>query len=112
MFVPGTLWADDVVMVDDGDFRRLPDGRIDGRSLRRTGRTERLAVRVTQGFSDDVKKVAAHSGLTLGQVLERGVYMFASQANLTNLNLGRSHGVMGTEMGTTAVSRPFKDPTR
>jgi hypothetical protein len=47
--------------------------RIDGRSLRKTGRTLQFATRVTEEFDDLLHKIAARDGLKLVEVLERGV---------------------------------------
>ncbi len=47
--------------------------RIDGRSLRKTGRTLQFATRVTEEFDALLHKIAARDGLKLVEVLERGV---------------------------------------
>jgi hypothetical protein len=47
--------------------------RIDGRSLRKTGRTLQFATRVTEEFDDLLHKIAVRDGLKLVEVLERGV---------------------------------------
>lgn len=47
--------------------------RIDGRSLRKTGRTLQFATRVTEEFDALLHKVAARDGLLLVEVLERGL---------------------------------------
>src|SRR5512132_4161693 len=45
--------------------------RIDGRSLRRTGRTLQLATRVSWEFDDKLRRIAQRDGLKLVEVLER-----------------------------------------
>jgi hypothetical protein len=73
-------------------MKRLKDGRIDGRSLHRTGRTENMTLRVSGGFSDDVKKMAMASGMRMGQLVETAVRAWASQGNP---NLGRHQDLPG-----------------
>ena len=48
-------------------------GRIDGRSLRRTGRTLQLATRVSWEFDDKLRRIAQRDGLKLVEVLERAL---------------------------------------
>jgi hypothetical protein len=47
--------------------------RIDGRSLRRSGRTLQLATRVSWEFDEKLRKIAQRDGLKLVEVLERGL---------------------------------------
>jgi hypothetical protein len=47
--------------------------RIDGRSLRRTGRTLQLATRVSWEFDDKLRRIAQRDGLKLVEVLERAL---------------------------------------
>jgi hypothetical protein len=47
--------------------------RIDGRALRKTGRTVPLANRVSWEFDDKLRRIAQRDGLKLIEVLERGV---------------------------------------
>jgi hypothetical protein len=54
----------------------LPDSgrpRIDGRSLRRTGRTLQLATRVSWEFDEKLRRIAQRDGLKLVEVLERAL---------------------------------------
>jgi hypothetical protein len=44
--------------------------RMDGRSLRRTGRTLQLATRVSWEFDDRLRRIAQRDGLKLVEVLE------------------------------------------
>ena len=46
---------------------------IDGRSLRRTGRTVQLATRVGWEFDDKLRHIAQRDGLELVEVLERAL---------------------------------------
>lgn len=48
-------------------------GKIDGRSLRRTGRTEQLAVRVTAKTKEAYQAYAARHDILLAEVLERAL---------------------------------------
>jgi len=48
-------------------------GRIDGRSLRRSGRLIPLATRVSPEFDERLRKIAQRDGLLLVEVLERGL---------------------------------------
>jgi hypothetical protein len=52
---------------------RDPQYRIDGRSLRRTGRTLQLATRVSWEFDDKLRRIAQRDGLKLVEVLERAL---------------------------------------
>jgi hypothetical protein len=47
--------------------------RLDGRSLRKTGRTLQLALRVSLEFDDKLRRIAQRDGLLLVQVLERSL---------------------------------------
>lgn len=46
-------------------------GRVDGRSLRRTGRTLQLATRVSWEFDEKLRRIAQRDGLKLGQIKQR-----------------------------------------
>ena len=48
-------------------------GRLDGRSLRKSGRTLQLATRVSWEFDDKLRHIAQRDGLKLVEVLERGL---------------------------------------
>ncbi len=50
-----------------------PSVRIDGRSLRKSGRTLQLATRVSWEFDDKLREIAQRDGLKLVEVLERGL---------------------------------------
>ena len=47
--------------------------RIDGRSLRKTGRTVQFATRVSMEFDDRLRRLAQRDGLKLCEVLERAL---------------------------------------
>jgi len=47
--------------------------RIDGRSMRRSGRTVQFATRVSPEFDDRIRRVAMRDGLLLVEVLERAL---------------------------------------
>jgi hypothetical protein len=50
-----------------------PQRRIDGRSLRKTGRTLQLATRVSWEFDEKLRSIAQRDGLKLVEVLERAL---------------------------------------
>ena len=56
--------------VEPGEQRRQ---RIDGRSLRKSGRTLQLATRVSWEFDEKLRQIAQRDGLKLVEVLERGL---------------------------------------
>ena len=58
---------------DDIPQPRDAQYRIDGRSLRRTGRTLQLATRVSWEFDDKLRRIAQRDGLKLVEVLERAL---------------------------------------
>ena len=47
--------------------------RIDGRTLRKTGRTVQFATRVSMEFDDRLRRLAQRDGLKLCEVLERAL---------------------------------------
>jgi hypothetical protein len=49
------------------------ESRIDGRSLRRSGRTVQFATRVSPEFDDRIRQIAKRDGLLLVEVLERAL---------------------------------------
>jgi hypothetical protein len=53
--------------------RKSEHRRIDGRSLRKTGRTLQFATRVTEEFDELLHKIAERDGLKLVEVLENSV---------------------------------------
>ena len=48
----------------------LLDEQIDGRSLKKTGRTHQLSTRVTRDFYDRVRMIAARDRLKIVELLE------------------------------------------
>jgi hypothetical protein len=48
-------------------------GRIDGRTLRRSGRTVQFATRVSPEFDERVRRIAMRDGLLLVEVLEKAL---------------------------------------
>jgi len=58
----------------------VPPARIvDGRSLRRTGRTVMFGTRVTPEFDNQLRRIAMEQGLTLVEVLERALNLYQQQ---------------------------------
>jgi hypothetical protein len=51
----------------------LAQTRVDGRSLRKSGRTLQFATRVSWDFDDKLRDFAQRDGLKLVEVLERGL---------------------------------------
>jgi hypothetical protein len=66
---------------DDTQPPRNAQDRIDGRSLRRTGRTLQLATRVSWEFDDKLRRIAQRDGLKLVEVLERALDAYEAQRN-------------------------------
>lgn len=55
--------------------------RLDGRSLRRTNRVVPLALRVTPGFDERLRAIAARDRLLLAEVLERALAAYERQGS-------------------------------
>jgi hypothetical protein len=53
--------------------RPLPSTRIDGRTLRRSGRTVQFATRVSPEFDGRVREIARRERLLIVEVLERAL---------------------------------------
>jgi hypothetical protein len=60
------------------ELARPPVERMDGRSLRRSGRTLQLATRVTPEFDARLRRIAQRDGLLLVEVLERALDAYES----------------------------------
>ena len=60
------------------ELARPPVERIDGRSLRRSGRTLQLATRVSPEFDARLRHIAQRDGLLLVEVLERALDAYES----------------------------------
>ena len=54
-------------------------GRIDGRTLRRSGRTVQFATRVSQEFDERVRGIAVREGLLLVEVLEKALEAYEAR---------------------------------
>lgn len=50
-----------------------PTGRMDGRTMRRSGRTVQFATRVSPEFDERIRRVAVRDELLLVEVLERAL---------------------------------------
>jgi hypothetical protein len=55
--------------------------RIDGRSLRKTGRTVQFATKVSLEFDDKLRRIAQRDGLLLVEVLERALDAYEEVKN-------------------------------
>jgi hypothetical protein len=69
---------------DAGDNLSAPeiapvDDYIDGRSKRKTGRTEQLATRVTAEFHKKVKILAARDELKIVELLEKAIDLYENK---------------------------------
>lgn len=64
--------------------RIASEGRIDGRSLRRTNRVVQFATRVTPEFDQRVRAIATEEGLLIVEVLEKALQMYESQRQAGN----------------------------
>lgn len=86
---------DDDEEEDDGDAPRRPtpqqvrtrdlarrpgrvDGRVDGRTLRRTYRLP-LSTRITEKHHDTVRYIADETGLSIAEIIEQGIDLFAKK---------------------------------
>ena len=58
---------------------RALEGRIDGRSMRRTNRTVQFATRVTPEFDRRVRAIAMEEGLLIVEVLEKALNAYERQ---------------------------------
>jgi hypothetical protein len=56
-------------------------GRIDGRTLRKTGRTVQFATRVSEDFDDRLRHIAQRDGIKLVEVLERALDLYEASRN-------------------------------
>ena len=55
--------------------------RIDGRTLRKTGRTVQFATRVSEDFDDRLRHIAQRDGIKLVEVLERALDLYEASRN-------------------------------
>ena len=60
------------------EIAKAPVERIDGRTLRRSGRTIQLATRVSPEFDARLRHIAQRDGLLLVEVLERALDAYES----------------------------------
>ena len=57
-------------------------GRVDGRTLRRTGRTEQFATRVHPQFRDELVEVAQATGKRYNEILEESLALYRERLGL------------------------------
>ena len=57
----------------------VPKKRIDGRTLRRSGRTVQFATRVTPDFDFRIREIAERDDLLIVQVLERALALYVEK---------------------------------
>jgi len=67
------LEAPEIAPVSHEPRRGRAARRIDGRSLRRTGRTVQFATRVSEEFDNKFRRIAQRDGLRFGELLERAL---------------------------------------
>jgi hypothetical protein len=53
--------------------------RLDGRSMRRSGRTIQFATRVSPEFDDRIRQIALRDGMLLVEVLEQALDAYETQ---------------------------------
>lgn len=53
--------------------------RLDGRTLRRTGRTQQLGLKVTPEFDANLRDIAAARGVLLIEVLEEAMALYLAR---------------------------------
>lgn len=70
------LYGAEVTAEDARTMRGAPYQRMDGRTMRRTGRTLQLATRVTPEFDDALRTIALDEGLLIVEVLERSLGLY------------------------------------
>lgn len=58
----------------------LQPGRVDGRSLRRSGRTVQFATRVTPEFDRELRATADREGILIVELLERALQAYKAQS--------------------------------
>lgn len=56
-----------------------PAAHIDGRSLRKTGRTHQLATRVRPEFYREIKVMAVQEGITIAELIEKAFELYVQQ---------------------------------
>jgi len=57
------------------------EGEIDGRSLRRTNRTQQLATRVTPDFYNKIRVLAARDKVKIVELLERAIEIYEKDSS-------------------------------
>jgi len=60
-----------------------PSAEVDGRSLRKTGRTHQFATRITPELHRQIKMIAARDGLKVTELLEHAVAAY-ERKNITS----------------------------
>lgn len=65
--------------VNEGTTATPRLGRIDGRTLRRSGRTVQFATRVSPEFDERVRGIAVREGLLIVEVLERALEAYEAR---------------------------------
>lgn len=58
------------------DAAPLHAGRMDGRTMRRSGRTVQFATRVSPEFDERIRQIAMRDGMLLVEVLERALDIY------------------------------------
>jgi|GEM_PF-5718814 len=64
---------------DRAELEDAARARVDGRTLRRKGRTEQLLIRTTPARRQQVERLARELGLTFAEVVERGLDLLEAQ---------------------------------
>ncbi len=61
-------------------YQTSPQPRLDGRSMRRSGRTVQFATRVSPDFDERIRHIAMRDGLLLVEVLERALKTYEQKS--------------------------------
>jgi hypothetical protein len=69
----------DISAVTSRSSERALEGRIDGRSMRRTNRIVQFATRVTPEFDQRVRAIAMEEGLLIVEILEKALTAYEHQ---------------------------------
>ncbi len=66
------------------DAAPIQAGRMDGRTMRRSGRTVQFATRVSPEFDERIRQIAMRDGMLLVEVLERALDAYETSQQKAN----------------------------
>lgn len=76
----GTSVAEKFTTQADVSAKPFRVARIDGRSLRRSGRTIQFATRVSPEFDERIRRIAKRDGMLLVEVLEKALDAYENRS--------------------------------